>query len=98
MYKIHSKLVFFFKLTHLKKKKSPHGASEQCKRIALFTILNMNSAIFLHCSWTVQLTWTVQKKHGIDALQILRFQRRKKMGSNEQYTIILFNQTAATVF
>jgi hypothetical protein len=40
----------------------------------------------------------VQKKQGIDALQILRFQHRKKVGLSEQYVIFLFNQTAATAF
>jgi hypothetical protein len=45
MYKIHSKLVFFLKINTLKKKESPRSASEQCKRIALFTIFNMNSTI-----------------------------------------------------
>jgi len=40
----------------------------------------------------------VQKKQGILALQILRFQRRKKVGSSEQYATFLFNQTAATAF
>ena len=52
MYKIHAKLVFLKKinkkkLNTLKKKKQQHrSASEQCKRIALFTFLNMNSASF----------------------------------------------------
>jgi hypothetical protein len=103
MYKIHSKLVFLKKI-NTSKKKSSRSASEQCKRITLFTIFNMNSASLctVHVNftvhWTVQLTWTVQKKQGIDALQILRFQRRKKVGPSEQYATFLFNQTVATAF
>jgi len=93
MYKIHSKLVFFLnnkkKINTLKKKESPRSASKQCKRIVLFTIFNMNSAslctIHVNCTvhWIIQLMWTVQKKQGILALQILRFQRRKKMDPNK---------------
>jgi len=75
MYKIHSKLVFFLKkilkkLTKTKlntlynnnKKKCPCSASEQCKRIALFTIFK----------WTVQLTWTMKKKYEMAAYPFLR--------------------------
>jgi hypothetical protein len=40
----------------------------------------------------------VQKKQAILALQKLRFQLRKKMGSSEQYTAFFCNQTAATAF
>jgi len=59
MYKIHAKLVFLKKLTKKKlntlNKKKTRSASEQCKRIALFTIFNMNSAI----SCTVHVNCTV---------------------------------------
>jgi hypothetical protein len=37
----------------------------------------------------------VQKKQGILAFQILRFQGRKEVGSSEQYTFFFFNQTDA---
>jgi hypothetical protein len=40
----------------------------------------------------------MQKKQGILALQILRFQRRKKIEPSEQYATFLFKQTAATAF
>jgi hypothetical protein len=40
----------------------------------------------------------MQKKQAILALQILRFQRRKKVGPNEQYTAFFYNQTVATAF
>jgi len=82
MYKIHSKLVFFFKKnvkkinilknkinTLKKKRKCPRSASEQCK-----------------------------KKQGILAFQLQRFQRRKEVGPSEQYAFFFFNQTAATTF
>jgi len=63
MYKIHSKLVFFKKINKKKlktlknkknnknnnNKKNPRSASEPCKKSALFTIFNMNSALFVHC-------------------------------------------------
>jgi hypothetical protein len=50
--------------------------------------------------WTVQLIWTVQKKQGILAFQILRFQwkKQKEVGPNEQYASFFFNQTVATAF
>jgi hypothetical protein len=56
------------KLTHyLKKKVSFMQASEQCKRIALFTFLSEQCTLYtvhVNCivHWTVQLTWTVKKK------------------------------------
>ena len=53
MYKIHSKLVFFLKKNVKKistQKKKKKKVSTQCKRIALFTIFLVNSAILLHCS------------------------------------------------
>ena len=40
----------------------------------------------------------MQKKQAILALQILRFQLKKKIGSSEQYTAFFYNQTAATAF
>jgi len=46
----------------------------------------------------VQLREQYKKKEAILALQILRFQRRKKIRPNKQYTIFFYNQTAATAF
>jgi len=40
----------------------------------------------------------VQKKQGILAFQLQRFQRRKEVGPSEQYASFFFNQTAATTF
>jgi hypothetical protein len=58
MYKIHAKIVFKKKINKKKLNtlKKNRGASEQCKRIALFTIFNMNSAIsctvYVNCAIT----------------------------------------------
>ena len=91
MYKIYSKLVFFLK------KKSSRSASEQCKRIALFTIFNMNSARKF-ALFMLAINTTVQEKHVTLASSNPALQTQKVMGPMNSNNGFFFTKHLVSAF